>query len=156
MRKEKKLCLKKVSIHHMLLFITYTKGFVCGKARFNTSHVTLYQWLEKHHEHGTDVSIHHMLLFIIAPVAGALEYSAFQYITCYSLSHTRKTEMEFLRCFNTSHVTLYPMEWVEMPRLERRFNTSHVTLYHGGYMMKRDLVEFQYITCYSLSQACQI
>ena len=52
----------------------------------------------------------------------------FQYISCYSLSQIKIAKvMEFL-CFNTSHVTLYPVpEMIYLPR--DSFNTSYVTLY---------------------------
>ena len=101
------------------------------------------------------VSIHLMLLFIVSDIVFYMQ----------------------LFCFNTSHVTLYPL-WLNFRRLSQKsFNTSHVTLYrcpnrtHSGhygrfntshvtlYPMERRIAEtvnkFQYISCYSLSQSLQ-
>ena len=77
--------------------------------------------------------------------------SAFQYITCYSLSLSRGRDggnllqvsihhmLLFIKentkggivydSFNTSHVTLYPSTHTGTKRHRTRFNTSHVTLY---------------------------
>ena len=79
--------------------------------------------------------------------------SAFQYITCYSLSLSRGRDggnllqvsihhmLLFIKentkggivydSFNTSHVTLYPSTHTGTKRHRTRFNTSHVTLYPG-------------------------
>ena len=96
---------------------------------FNTSHVTLY-----------------------LPAAGrSLIWSAFQYISCYSLSELEsnsgkfKSMFQYISCyslsnsnslfyrnpvrFNTSHVTLYLKGYKFLSLYNSCFNTSHVTLY---------------------------
>ena len=95
---------------------------------FNTSHVTLYPGGIQRSDYGLIVSIHLMLLFIFVKCASDAVMRTFQYISCYSLSTCWKpciSEVKFqyiscyslstkkrklvisLRCFNTSHVTLY-------------------------------------------------
>ena len=120
---------KKVSIHHMLLFIAFLLHTSYWCTRFNTSHVTLYRpesCRKQHHSRvsihhmllfirnwkrksrtGSSVSIHHMLLFIVAEDMSVNAYLGFQYITCYSLSESRMANCTSRRSFNTSHVTLY-------------------------------------------------
>ena len=138
---------------------------------FNTSHVTLYRkWIWKRLWKGL-VSIHLMLLFIFVKCASDAVMRTFQYISCYSLSTCWKpciSEVKFqyiscyslstkkrklvisLRCFNTSHVTLYLLTlsllealghvsihlmllFIDMQATgmwrQQSFNTSHVTLY---------------------------
>ena len=95
---------------------------------FNTSHVTLYRSAGSTDGFPVSVSIHLMLLFIFVKCASDAVMRTFQYISCYSLSTCWKpciSEVKFqyiscyslstkkrklvisLRCFNTSHVTLY-------------------------------------------------
>ena len=50
------------------------------------------------------------------------------------------------KSFNTSHVTLYPIDDFAIDGLAERFNTSHVTLYHNRY---RDSAVRQY--CFNTS-----
>ena len=92
--------------------------------RFNTSHVTLYRWFRQLSDKGYKVSIHLMLLFIEA-------LNIVSYPT---------------KSFNTSHVTLYPIDDFAIDGLAERFNTSHVTLYHNRY---RDSAVRQY--CFNTS-----
>ena len=76
-------------------------------------------------------------------------------------------------CFNTSHVTLYPILAIIRDTISESFNTSHVTLYPSYHCLYlsintvsihhmllfissaasnlEELRGFQYITCYSLS-----
>ena len=75
------------------------------------------------------VSIHLMLLFI-----KLLKLSIFSNI-----------------CFNTSHVTLYPVPIRYLQMVLQRFNTSHVTLYLVKCTSNAVMWTFQYISCYSLS-----
>ena len=96
----------------------------------------------------------------------------FQYISCYSLSMVSASCDTLEICFNTSHVTLYPdgrrSSWsrtscfntshVTLYRLvpaasppASSFNTSHVTLYLGLASQRLEQSQFQYISCYSLS-----
>ena len=57
-----------------------------SEQRFNTSHVTLYQYEE---------------------AENVINGYEFQYITCYSLSSEFELKQIGDWCFNTSHVTLY-------------------------------------------------
>ena len=97
------------------------------------------------------VSIHHMLLFIKCTVEPPLFVSTFQYITWYSLSQAPnpfyhlQSWFQYITCyslsviglvtvhtcerFNTSHVTLYPIDPKKLDNTDFSFNTSHVTLY---------------------------
>ena len=157
----------------MLLFITKQYGENPMETRFNTSHVTLYRYLE-----------------FVQKVQ-----EAFQYISCYSLSQANPARSTRTRrfntshvtlylwkgsylfwypwCFNTSHVTLYHHSGDSTEMVKHRFNTSHVTLYpntdshrsfressfntsHVTLYLKAPLsaenaIPFQYISCYSLS-----
>ena len=96
---------------------------------FNTSHVTVYQYL----------------VFIIHTT------TKFQYISCYCLSH----KVLFLSChhthFNTSHVTVYLIIFIHLSitlhisiHLMLLFIVSHNSLYFVQ-------LQFQYISCYCLS-----
>ena len=76
----------------------------------------------------------------------------FQYISCYSLSGQGKLAMFTVVSFNTSHVTLY-LATPLLAKLEKTsFNTSHVTLYLMVDQHVYVHFQFQYISCYSLSQ----
>ena len=76
-----------VSIHHMLLFIGQMLTSICREfGGFNTSHVTLYLQPARLRRKCSRVSIHHMLLFINNRDGGHSRKLRFQYITCYSLS----------------------------------------------------------------------
>ena len=55
--------------------------------------------------------------------------AGFQYISCYSLSGRATVWKHINQCFNTSHVTLYPLSVKALKTLSKCFNTSHVTLY---------------------------
>ena len=76
-------------------------------AGFNTSHVTLYQMLSSEKPCGMIVSIHLMLLFINGTQINQSPTISFQYISCYSLSHSEQCLSRSVSRFNTSHVTLY-------------------------------------------------
>ena len=100
---------------------------------FNTSHVTVYQYL----------------VFIIHTT------TKFQYISCYCLSH----KVLFLSChhthFNTSHVTVYLIIFIHLSitlhisiHLMLLFIVSHNSLYFVQ-------LQFQYISCYCLSVWCR-
>ena len=54
--------------------------------------------------------------------------------------------------FNTSHVTLYPLYADGNDAVLESFNTSHVTLYLQSGTIFLFAIQFQYISCYSLSQ----
>ena len=142
---------ERVSIHHMLLFISSLVRQQQRKICFNTSHVTLYQvpvsladrlllcfntshvtlyHMGRQREYGRKVFqyITCYSLSIDHPKYGQYVWM-FQYITCYSLSLRLEAVAGVLLRFNTSHVTLYL--FVQMFSFSdiRCFNTSHVTLY---------------------------
>ena len=121
---------RQVSIHHMLLFI---------------SEVTRAKAAE-------EVSIHHMLLFIGSNWSIRDDIYRFQYITCYSLSLSRRIRSSmklvsihhmllFIRMarrylFREKPVSIHHMLlFIGNPLLNRSFltgfNTSHVTLYQN-------------------------
>ena len=81
------LHMEEVSIHHMLLFITF----------------------REHTLHGCSfVSIHHMLLFICSRQDSGENVPGFQYITCYSLSkkrvrkNTGRILFQYITCYSLS------------------------------------------------------
>ena len=104
----RRLNLESVSIHLMLLFIRFRTGEDDGRmsfqyiscyslsaetvlqatprARFNTSHVTLYRMEANSCNRFIQVSIHLMLLFIELAKRIRNGCLVFQYISCYSLS----------------------------------------------------------------------
>ena len=74
----------------------------------------------------------------------------FQYISCYSLSHSSKISTEYI------HVSIHLMLLFiasDSYRVNTSscFNTSHVTLYHDFIGKLPCVIRFQYISCYSLS-----
>ena len=77
--------------------------------------------------------------------------AGFQYISCYSLSGRATVWKHINQCFNTSHVTLYPLSVKALKTLSKCFNTSHVTLYPKCHQSQKTYILFQYISCYSLS-----
>ena len=98
-------------------------------ARFNTSHVTLYQYKAcKLHIRPERFNTSHVTLYLEGEIIEEKPLT-FQYISCYSLSELRLDPLKSISGFNTSHVTLY---------LDA--DTGAVTL-----------EVFQYISCYSLS-----
>ena len=75
------------------------------------------------------VSIHHMLLFIL-----------------------RRSDRARLHLdVSIHHMLLFIRTWQQTKALQRCFNTSHVTLYPKANQKAEDECMFQYITCYSLS-----
>ena len=81
------LHMEEVSIHHMLLFITF----------------------REHTLHGCSfVSIHHMLLFICSRQDSGENVPGFQYITCYSLSKAdfysvlQNKPFQYITCYSLS------------------------------------------------------
>ena len=97
---------RKVSIHHMLLFINFEKPHSEFQMGFNTSHVTLYPAAEFTVRVPSGFNTSHVTLYPETTTKGA-GYMLFQYITCYSLSVDRMLCNTVFECFNTSHVTLY-------------------------------------------------
>ena len=119
-----------VSIHLMLLFIkTRTLMEYKLEERFNTSHVTLYQF----------GYVYATLLI------------RFQYISCYSLSVNEPNSTLQRLSFNTSHVTLYPSVLFILFYFISFQYISCYSLSPVVKSLKRIYYEFQYISCYSLS-----
>ena len=96
------------------------------------------------------VSIHLMLLFI------GIGENRLGKILSFNTSHVtlypdgRRSSWSRTSCFNTSHVTLYRLVPAASPPASS-FNTSHVTLYLGLASQRLEQSQFQYISCYSLS-----
>ena len=162
-----------ISIHLMLLFITgeapYKRTYVkfqyiscyCLSTssrcpilvfyHFNTSHVTVYQEIQKHKGTCNVISIHLMLLFIrfiIPPPFLTGDFNT-SHVTVYQ---EILLESQYqLSNFNTSHVTVYHRLSLSIIHFIKNFNTSHVTVYPIHFFMYRDNFKFQYISCYCLS-----
>ena len=101
------------------------------------------------------VSIHHMLLFILNISFSFGNLIKFQYITCYSLSSTVSSLLIY-QFVSIHHMLLFIVDGSVSSWYYCRFNTSHVTLYLIFDSQKIVLAEFQYITCYSLSESLMI
>ena len=147
------LHMEEVSIHHMLLFITF----------------------REHTLHGCSfVSIHHMLLFICSRQDSGENVPGFQYITCYSLSkkrvrkNTGRILFQYITCYSLSppspvsapptevfqYITCYSLSGILNIPAYLLFPFQYITCYSlSGTGLKRGdvLLKFQYITCYSLS-----
>ena len=139
-----------VSIHHMLLFISFADPDPTSFSRFqyitcyslsdvqhlllvnyigfNTSHVTLYRDFISEYINPILVSIHHMLLFIGSRSEDLETGSTFQYITCYSLSLCSLILLHLYRV-STHHMLLFIKYGERKINIILGFNTSHVTLY---------------------------
>ena len=121
---------RKISIHLMLLFINATEA--AKKAGYRFQCISCYSLSIQHSTRSTyclSVSIHLMLLFIRRQSKSRSTEKEFQYISCYSLSKRISSTRIWESCFNTSHVTLYPILTEQSAILFSCFNTSHVTLY---------------------------
>ena len=118
---------------------------------FNTSHVTVYQEIQKHKGTCNVISIHLMLLFIrfiIPPPFLTGDFNT-SHVTVYQ---EILLESQYqLSNFNTSHVTVYHRLSLSIIHFIKNFNTSHVTVYPIHFFMYRDNFKFQYISCYCLS-----
>ena len=141
---------QEVSIHLMLLFIAQTAKIMPHRVRFNTSHVTLYQKLHQEKNYFTFVSIHLMLLFIQPGAHNCSDSTAFQYISCYSLSQER-TWMCRGSVVSIHLMLLFIGSEPTKTGDSGSFNTSHVTLYRVDVSSALATDGFQYISCYSLS-----
>ena len=81
-----KAVLRKVSIHHMLLFIESIAACVMASMPVSIHHMLLFISEVTRAKAAEEVSIHHMLLFISQD----------------------RMRVRYITSFNTSHVTLYP------------------------------------------------
>ena len=122
--------LKRVSIHLMLLFIRRFAGNhdLCTVVSIHLM-LLFIVLLQKDKYRRIRVSIHLMLLFILLEYMEEWNRRVFQYISCYSLSVGKKMLNGSIKCFNTSHVTLYHSPIISKSLFSKCFNTSHVTLY---------------------------
>ena len=75
----------------------------------------------------------------------------FQYISCCSLSMSWFYIPPIFHCFNTSHVVVY-LGSCYFYFSSCRFNTSHVVVYRWVVVAATIQVQFQYISCCSLSK----
>ena len=55
----------------------------------------------------------------------------FQYISCCSLSLLNQSQLLHHKCFNTSHVVVYPASATPESANMNSFNTSHVVVYQN-------------------------
>ena len=125
------LHMEEVSIHHMLLFITF----------------------REHTLHGCSfVSIHHMLLFICSRQDSGENVPGFQYITCYSLSkkrvrkNTGRILFQYITCYSLSPPSPVSAPPTEVFQYITCYSLSQSVVFKNGIVLS-----FQYITCYSLS-----
>ena len=102
-----------VSIHLMLLFID--AGFAEGWNQCMFQYISCYSLSSTFKHNG-------------------YEASSFQYISCYSLSKTRLSEEE--QAYKFQYISCYSLSLTMGSKTERtgRFNTSHVTLYPNQYL----------------------
>ena len=113
-----------------------------------------------------------MLLFINTEVGEESIILQFQYISCYCLSYLggcvglariisihlmllfiiiRNIIQTVCMDFNTSHVTVYHLFYLDKDIPNEYFNTSHVTVYLNSATLLSNSLLFQYISCYCLS-----
>ena len=120
--------------------------------RFNTSHVTLYHFsLEHLFIVWTRFNTSHVTLYRCYIHRRYEERILFQYISCYSLSKTEKHQVNIPMDVSIHLMLLFI--WMHLMPISREicFNTSHVTLYRAALEGTKIGMEFQYISCYSLS-----
>ena len=167
-------------IQHFILFqyISCYSLSVQGAAEmpwlisFNTSHVTLYlqqmvadadevtfqhiscyslsdQYTVK--PFSNTVSIHLMLLFILETVRDHPEYSRFNtsHVTLYHIH--KDLNIGNLCCFNTSHVTLYRTPCFKVQHIILVSIHLMLLFIYGDGEFYVNTIQFQYISCYSLS-----
>ena len=79
--------------------------------------------------------------------------SEFQYNSCYCLSLWLAKISITPKNFNTTLVTVYLSTLTGKKVTPRNFNTTLVTVYHGASRMDDGGLEFQYNSCYCLSNA---
>ena len=120
---------KFVSIHHMLLFIRF---------------------LLYNNKISESVSIHHMLLFILDAQFSMAVAELFQYITCYSLSGSTVDRM-YSAGVSIHHMLLF-IHFLQVLYLPCAVSIHHILLFIiVARPESTEDEEFQYITCYSLS-----
>ena len=92
-----------------------------------------------------------MLLFIGTHLVEVLQYDGFQYISCYCLSEGKQIRQYFIDLFQYISCYCLSVQTEIMQMQNTNFNTSHVTVYpvdQNGFCL---LDRFQYISCYCLS-----
>ena len=139
-----------IQIHLMLLFIVSDLLHRCSDQHSNTSHVTLYHSVQLLRCVVCLIQIHLMLVFILDRVQDSLDFCAFKYISCYSLSSRRilrkscGTVFKYISCYSLSGsvhelpdrkdiqihlMLLFIIIQNGNFRVNDHSNTSHVTLY---------------------------
>ena len=118
--------------------------------RFNTSHVTLYHFsLEHLFIVWTRFNTSHVTLYPVNH-SGFSSLEKFQYISCYSLSKKKLLSNMFF-VVSIHLMLLFITKLYYIISHIKGFNTSHVTLYLSYFSDNAFYVQFQYISCYSLS-----
>ena len=135
----------------MLLFIHSGESRFRKIHHFNTSHVTVYRYLDCCFFRISGISIHLMLLFITSArrtERGAdtisihlmllfIGFVSFRYSASSNFNTSHVTvyqcgyfpQMDIFKNFNTSHVTVYQSQRIRKMLRILNFNTSHVTVY---------------------------
>ena len=121
--------------------------------RFNTSHVTLYHFsLEHLFIVWTRFNTSHVTLYPVN-LSGFSSLEKFQYISCYSLSWTCRRSCSVRPWVSIHLMLLFISNFGAAWTTASSFNTSHVTLYRIVICDSCRWIQFQYISCYSLSRS---
>ena len=101
----------------------------------------------------TRISIHLMLRFIVMGQKNSAVNVNFNtsHVTVYLLFSFNTSNSSTY--FNTSHVTVYRTVFLAPGIFPLHFNTSHVTVYLTIEEHEKQVIKFQYISCYGLSQS---
>ena len=142
-----------VSIHLMLLFICLRNArFVHFSISFNTSHVTLYHGIrqctiQKQSRFNTS----HVTLYLFSASNSAIHSARFN-TSHGTLYHIHKDlNIGNLCCFNTSHVTLYRTPCFKVQHIILVSIHLMLLFIYGDGEFYVNTIQFQYISCYSLS-----
>ena len=145
-------CDRDVSIHLMLQFIQMC--ITNHRAKFLVSIHLMLQFISQPLttlNTGSNVSIHLMLQFITKPAHATAVQSAFQYISCCSLSSIKQYSYRIVGSFNTSHVVVYHFATYVVINNIRFQYISCCSLSYASPIYKHQPHTFQYISCCSLS-----
>ena len=118
---------------------------------FNTSHVTVYHQYHAEAWRCISISIHLMLLFIAGASPGKGTDIQISIHLMLLFIGIKMLPVRSKTYFNTSHVTVYPLQFTHMNWNGNDFNTSHVTVYQEEARTLTGYKLFQYISCYCLS-----
>ena len=124
-----------------------------GSSDFNTSHVTVYLRRTMDRQYSSCISIHLMLRFIRYTGFPFPSLRIFQYISCYGLSSSRKTncdsflKFQYISCYGLSR---HNQSWFKMVGISIHLMLRFISIPNGNNKIGK---VFQYISCYGLS--CQ-